>query len=223
MQADCLSSPGPWEKSCIGYLHLFMNVLLQLYALEAQDYQKNAKKNKKLVEIQFFSLFGGYFSTKWAQLSFFYHILGLLTCLSITLSSPMKKVCQIQFSYSLTCVLQDFVPFRAAALLPLSQFHNHAKQGNGYRWPHIALGRPVFCRDSDWPRRPAWNWWKRNSEIRTGRNPSLPGCWRPIPTSENMRLGVLEPRDLGHGDFLSCISFFYESPGMPRGSLRTPN
>ena len=99
MQVDCLSSPGPWEKSCIGYLHLFLNVLLQLYALEAQVYQKCKKKNK-MVKIQFFSLFGGYFSTKWAQLSFFYHILGLLTCLSITLSSPMKKVCQIQFSYS---------------------------------------------------------------------------------------------------------------------------
>ena len=31
------------------------------------------------------------------------------------------------------CVLQDFVPFGAAALLPLTQIHNHAKQGNGYR------------------------------------------------------------------------------------------
>ena len=42
------------------------------------------------------------------------------------------------------CVLQDFVPFGAAALLPLTQIHNHAKQGNGYRRPHIALGRLVF-------------------------------------------------------------------------------
>ena len=35
-----------------------------------------------------------------------------------------------------TCALQDFVdfvPFRAAALLPLTQIHNYAKQGNGYR------------------------------------------------------------------------------------------
>ena len=31
------------------------------------------------------------------------------------------------------CVLQDFVPFGAAALLPLTPFHNHSKQGNGYR------------------------------------------------------------------------------------------
>ena len=31
------------------------------------------------------------------------------------------------------CVLQDFVPFGAAALLPLTPIHNHAKQGNGYR------------------------------------------------------------------------------------------
>ena len=31
------------------------------------------------------------------------------------------------------CVLQDFIPFGAAALLPLSPIHNHAKQGNGYR------------------------------------------------------------------------------------------
>ena len=31
------------------------------------------------------------------------------------------------------CVLQDFVPFGAAALLPLTTIHNHAKQGNGYR------------------------------------------------------------------------------------------
>ena len=42
------------------------------------------------------------------------------------------------------CVLQDFVPFGAAALLPLILIYNHAKQGNGYRWPHIGLGRPVF-------------------------------------------------------------------------------
>ena len=31
------------------------------------------------------------------------------------------------------CVLQDFVPFGAAALLPLIPINNHAKQGNGYR------------------------------------------------------------------------------------------
>ena len=31
------------------------------------------------------------------------------------------------------CVLQDFVPFGAAALLPLTPIHNHLKQGNGYR------------------------------------------------------------------------------------------
>ena len=31
------------------------------------------------------------------------------------------------------CVLQDFVPFGAAALLPLIPIHTHAKQGNGYR------------------------------------------------------------------------------------------
>ena len=31
------------------------------------------------------------------------------------------------------CVLQDFVPFGAAALLPLTPIHNHAMQGNGYR------------------------------------------------------------------------------------------
>ena len=30
------------------------------------------------------------------------------------------------------CVLQDFVPFGAAAL-PLIPIYNHAKQGNGYR------------------------------------------------------------------------------------------
>ena len=32
-----------------------------------------------------------------------------------------------------SCVLQDFVPFGAAALFPLTPFHNHAKQGNWYR------------------------------------------------------------------------------------------
>ena len=31
------------------------------------------------------------------------------------------------------CVLQDFFPFGAAALLPLFPIHNHAKQGSGYR------------------------------------------------------------------------------------------
>ena len=31
------------------------------------------------------------------------------------------------------CVLQDFVPFEAADLLPLTQIHIHARQGNGYR------------------------------------------------------------------------------------------
>ena len=30
------------------------------------------------------------------------------------------------------CVLQDFVPFKATALLPLTQIRNHAKLGNGY-------------------------------------------------------------------------------------------
>ena len=30
-------------------------------------------------------------------------------------------------------VLQDFVPFGAAAMLPLTLIHNCAKQGNGYR------------------------------------------------------------------------------------------
>ena len=77
--------------------HLWM--FLQLYALSKT---KKMWKNEKLVNIRFFSLFGGFFSTKWAQLSFFHHILGLLTCLSITLGNPMKKVCLIQFSYSLS-------------------------------------------------------------------------------------------------------------------------
>ncbi|MEE3021388.1 MAG: hypothetical protein VX367_01990 [SAR324 cluster bacterium] len=31
------------------------------------------------------------------------------------------------------CVLQDFVPFGTAALLLLTPYHNHAKQGNGSR------------------------------------------------------------------------------------------
>ena len=31
------------------------------------------------------------------------------------------------------CVLQDFVPFGAAALLPPTPIYNHSKQGNGYR------------------------------------------------------------------------------------------
>ena len=31
------------------------------------------------------------------------------------------------------CVLQDFVPFGAAALLPFTPIHNLSKQGNGYR------------------------------------------------------------------------------------------
>ena len=30
------------------------------------------------------------------------------------------------------------------SLLPLTPIRNHAKQGNGYRWPHIGLGWPVF-------------------------------------------------------------------------------
>ena len=42
-------------------------------------------------------------------------------------------------------VLQDFVPFSSTALLPIIPIYNHAKQGNGYCWPQIALGRPVFC------------------------------------------------------------------------------
>ena len=29
------------------------------------------------------------------------------------------------------CVLQDFIPFRATVLLPLTTIYNHAKQGNG--------------------------------------------------------------------------------------------
>ena len=45
------------------------------------------------------------------------------------------------------CVPQDFVSFGAAALLPVTPIHYHAKQGNGYRWPHIALGRPVSFKE----------------------------------------------------------------------------
>ena len=41
------------------------------------------------------------------------------------------------------CVPKDFVPFQTAARLPLTPIYNHAKQDNGYRWPHIALGQPV--------------------------------------------------------------------------------
>ena len=41
------------------------------------------------------------------------------------------------------CVLQDIVPIGAAALLTITFNHQHIKQGNGYRWPHIALGRLV--------------------------------------------------------------------------------
>ena len=41
------------------------------------------------------------------------------------------------------CVLQDIVSFGAAALLTITYIHQHTKQGNGYRWPHIALGRLV--------------------------------------------------------------------------------
>ena len=43
-----------------------------------------------------------------------------------------------------SCVLQYFVPFGAAALLSLTLIHDHAKQGNRYRWPYIALGQPVL-------------------------------------------------------------------------------
>ena len=48
------------------------------------------------------------------------------------------------------CVLQDFIFFGAAAQLPLSPIHNHAKQGNWYRWAHIALGRPVYHCSCPW-------------------------------------------------------------------------
>ena len=43
---------------------------------------------------------------------------------------------------NIPCVLQDNVPFGAAAL-PLIPIYNHAEQGNGYRWQLIAHGRPV--------------------------------------------------------------------------------
>ena len=42
------------------------------------------------------------------------------------------------------CVLQDIVPFGAAALLTITYIDKHTKQGNGYRWLHIALGRLVW-------------------------------------------------------------------------------
>ena len=41
------------------------------------------------------------------------------------------------------CVLQDIVHFRAAALLTITYNHQYTEQGNGYRLPHIALGRLV--------------------------------------------------------------------------------
>ena len=36
------------------------------------------------------------------------------------------------------------------SLLPLTPIRNHTKQGNGYRWPHIALGWPVFFWAKSW-------------------------------------------------------------------------
>ena len=54
------------------------------------------------------------------------------------------------------CVLQDFIPFSAASLLPLIPIHNHAKQGNGYRWPHIALGRPVNHLELEQMKKQTW-------------------------------------------------------------------
>ena len=42
------------------------------------------------------------------------------------------------------CILLDFIAFRAAALLPPTPIKNYAKQGNGYRRPHMALGRLVI-------------------------------------------------------------------------------
>ena len=45
-------------------------------------------------------------------------------------------------------VWQDFVPFGAATLLPLIPIHNHVKQGNGYRWPHVALAQHGVHLDS---------------------------------------------------------------------------
>ena len=45
------------------------------------------------------------------------------------------------------CVLQDIIPFGAAALLTILYIHIHTKQGNGYRWPHIASYCPL---DNHW-------------------------------------------------------------------------
>ena len=42
------------------------------------------------------------------------------------------------------CVLQDIVPFGAAALLTITYSRKHTKQGNRCRWPHIDLGRLVL-------------------------------------------------------------------------------
>ena len=41
------------------------------------------------------------------------------------------------------CVLQDFLPFETAALPLLPIYNQQGEQGNGYRSPHIPLGRPV--------------------------------------------------------------------------------
>ena len=55
---------------------------------------------------------------------------------AIVLPNPIKQ--------KSPCVLQDTVPFRAAALLTITYIDKHKKQGNGYRWLHIALGRRVY-------------------------------------------------------------------------------
>ena len=40
-------------------------------------------------------------------------------------------------------VLQDIVPFGSVAPLIITYIRKHTKQGNGYRWSHIILGRLV--------------------------------------------------------------------------------
>ena len=48
------------------------------------------------------------------------------------LESALSDLRQTDEQTKVPCVLQDFIPFGAAAL-PLIPIYNHAKQGNGFR------------------------------------------------------------------------------------------
>ena len=99
----------------------------------------------------------------------------------------MQPYFQNSLTYSFPCLI---IILSIAALLTITYNHQHTKQGNGYRWPHIALGRLVKSLFGQRPRRGRWPMIPHRAIFSSFRSLSV---WRPnLLTNEPGQMKVWE-------------------------------